>query len=205
MTFTNLVLLVGDHGFRSPRSRNSVATTLASRLPDRLGGNSDRLLVLDRTISAGSRAVLDLSIDSMLDLDRFRARAESADLYVSMNVADAAGATCNPFDWTIRWLRIDSVARSLGWTPRLVWLHAGESASKVVRRFGVRTLRALEGAKVSPLVVRGIDWRDAYDTGTQGSIQIASAIERDLDLDERGIVPSPVVEVVRGLSPCRLG
>lgn len=205
MTATDLVLLVGDHGFRAPRARNSVATVLACRLPDSLGANSDRVLVLDRTVASGSRSVLDLAIASMVELEAMRSRSESSDLYVSMNVADAAGAGCNPFDWATRWLRISTVAKSLGWLPRLVWLDAGHGAPKSVRRFGVRTLRALESVDVFPLVVRGIDWRDPFDVGTKGCATIAAAIERDLDLDERGLVAGPTVEVVRGRAPCRLG
>lgn len=196
-----VVLLVGDHGFRAPRARTSVATALGSRLPARLGAEAEGLVVLDRTTTSrgGSRAVLDLALGSLLDLDRIRGRAETADLYVTMNIADGISAGCNPFDWMTRWLRIEATARSLGWSARLVWLGVGEDAPKETRRFERRIARALEAAKIPVLRVEQIEWRDRWDVGSMGALRIAEAIERDLELVEsipvvrRGVAAPSVV------------
>lgn len=190
----HLVLLVGDHGLRAPRARNSVATILASSLPVWcLPPEPDRVLVLDRTVSAGSRAVLDLALECLVDLDRIRSRVDSADLYVSMNVADAHGAGCNPFDWVTRWLRIKTTARTMGWHPHLVWLAVGESAAKESRRFEKRVHRALEQVGETPIRIDEIEWRDATDPGSGGARRIAQAILEDLDLDSRRLRFAPSV------------
>ena len=195
---SRLVLLVGDHGFRASRARNSVATVLAARLPARLANGPDRVVVLDRTANAGSRAVVDLALDSLVDLDRLRARFDSADLFVTMNVADGVSAGCNPFDWVARWLRIETTARALGWEPTLVWLSVAEDAPKETRRFEKRVAKALVQAGVEPIRVEQIEWRDSHDVGSLGTAHIAEAIKRDLDLD--ATIPVVVRQIDRSVS-----
>lgn len=191
----HLVLLVGDHGFRVARGRNSVATVLASRLPEWcLPPNADRVLVMDRTVSAGSRSVTDLALEAMVDLDRIRGRFDCADLYLTMNVADSHGAGCNPFDWVARWLRVKTTARTLGYHPHLIWISAADDAPKETRRFAKRVHSALERVGESPIRVEGIEWRDPTDPGTRGASQIAQCVLDDLDLESRrpDLTPSVV-------------
>ena len=168
----NLLVLVGDQGFGVPRGRDSVGTAVAASAPE-------DWLVFDRTLAKGSRAVTDLALDSLVDFDRFRARAEVAHLYVSMNVSDRAG-TANPFDWLRRWMRIMSTAERLGWSPRLVRLATPEEAPKEARRFDARIDRALTAASLDSLLVSGIDWKDPFDPGSNGGALVAQAILQDL-------------------------
>jgi len=169
----NLVLLVGDHALRAPRARDSVATLLAMRAP------SD-WLVLDRTVAGGSRAVADLAIESLVDLDRLRARAETAHLVVSMNVGDLAGGGTNPHDWLRRWLRIEATATRLGWSPMLVQVEHGEEANRAIRRFERRLAAVVEEAAVDSIRIDATEWPAPTDPGSEGVGQIASAIHRSL-------------------------
>jgi hypothetical protein len=169
----NLALLVGDHALRAPRARDSVATLLAALLPD-------DWVVLDRTLAGGSRAITDLAIGSLVDLDRIRSAAESAHLLVSMSVGDLGGGGCNPHDWLRRWLRISSTATRLGWKPTLVRIDHGETSNRDTRRFERRLAETLDTAGVSPLSIDASGWPAPLDPGSDGASRIAADLRRSL-------------------------